>query len=104
MNKELLKGVIDILVLTILLEKDSYGYEISKKISAKSEDQFEILEATLYVALKRLEKYKYIESYWGEQSKGGKRKYYRISEGGTIYLFELKQEYKVLSSVVQKFL
>lgn len=104
MNKELLKGIIDILVLTILLDEDSYGYEMSKKITKKSEDSFEILEATLYMALKRLEKHNYIESYWGGQSKGGKRKYYKITEDGKEYLVTIKEDYKILSKVVQKFI
>lgn len=55
MNKEMLKGTIDILILSVLKEQDSYGYEISKIIKTKSGNSFEILEATMYLSLKRLE-------------------------------------------------
>ena len=65
MNKEMLKGTIDILILSVLNENDSYGYEISKIIKNRSGDSFEILEATMYLALKRLEKQNAIEGYWG---------------------------------------
>jgi len=47
LNKEMLKGTIDILILSVLKEQDSYGYEISKIIKTKSGNSFEILEATM---------------------------------------------------------
>ena len=51
----MLKGTIDILILSVLSQGDNYGYEISRIIKARTEGMFEILEATMYLALKRLE-------------------------------------------------
>lgn len=60
-----------------------YGYEIAKTVRAKSDDQFVIKEGTHYLSLKRLEKNRYISSYWGEeQEPGGRRKYYQITSVG----------------------
>ncbi|WP_303754672.1 PadR family transcriptional regulator [Enterococcus sp. S86.2] len=102
MNKEMLKGNIDLLVLAVLKEQDSYGYEISKILSDKSGNIFEIQEATLYLALKRLEKQEVIQSYWGEKTHGGKRKYYHITESGLAHFEEIKNDFKTLSAIVKK--
>jgi PadR family transcriptional regulator, regulatory protein PadR len=44
----MLKGTIDILILSVLSQGDNYGYEISRIIKARTEGMFEILEATMY--------------------------------------------------------
>ncbi|KRK64157.1 hypothetical protein FC72_GL000602 [Companilactobacillus tucceti DSM 20183] len=104
MNKEMLKGTIDLLILSVLKENDNYGYQISKVITDKSGETFEIQEATLYIALKRLEKQHSIESYWGEQSHGGKRKYYKVTNEGLSQLTVLKEDFNNLSNIVKRFM
>ena len=100
----MLKGTIDLLVLSVLHEEDSYGYQISKSITEKSNGSFEIQEATLYLALKRLEKQEYVESYWGKQTHGGKRKYYKMTTLGQAQLTTMKKDFDLLVQVVQKFM
>lgn len=56
MDKEIMKGSIDILILSIIEKHDTYGYEIAKSIKEKSEGLYSMGEGTLYPALKRLEK------------------------------------------------
>ncbi|WP_027407951.1 PadR family transcriptional regulator [Anoxybacteroides tepidamans] len=104
MNKEMLKGTIDLLILSILNEMDSYGYEISKAIKARTEGAFEIQEATLYLSLKRLEKQKAISAYWGEESHGGRRKYYAITEEGKTLLRKFIEDWRHMSSIVERFI
>ena len=104
MNKEMLKGTVDILILSVLLEKDSYGYEISKTIKEKSDDLFEILEATMYLALKRLEKQKAIEAYWGDETGGGRRRYFRITDLGKEQLEKSVFDWKQTVQLVDKFI
>ena len=60
-NKEVLKGHIDTLILSLLHNRDMYGYELAKLVRQKSDDQFELKEGTLYLSLKRLEKNKWME-------------------------------------------
>lgn len=55
-NKEVLKGHIDTIILSLLHSRDMYGYELAKLVREKSEEQFELKEGTLYLSLKRLEK------------------------------------------------
>ncbi|MGE6684486.1 PadR family transcriptional regulator, partial [Paenisporosarcina sp. NPDC076907] len=52
-NKEVLKGHIDTIILSLLLKREMYGYEIAKYVREKSDSQFELKEGTLYLSLKR---------------------------------------------------
>ena len=74
-NKELLKGSTNLLVLSVLENENMYGYEMIKKIKAKSENVFEFQEGTLYPILHKLEEKGLISSYWDETG-SKKRKYY----------------------------
>lgn len=104
-NKELLKGYIDIILISLLGKKSMYGYELSKEILSVSKNSFEVKEGTLYLSLKRLEKLGYIESYWSdENSGGGRRKYYRINDSGIKYLEAKKAEWVFFKEVMDKFL
>jgi DNA-binding PadR family transcriptional regulator len=100
----MLKGTIDILILSVLSQGDNYGYEISRIIKARTEGMFEILEDTMYLALKRLETQKAIEFYWGDESGGGRRKYFRITEPGKAQLAQLISDWRETSQVVEKFI
>ena len=79
---DVLRGHTDAVILAQLMRCDSYGYEINKVISTLSSNRFELKEATLYTAFKRLEELGYIASYWGDEAVGARRKYYRITEKG----------------------
>lgn len=82
MTSDLLRGHTDTMVLKLLADGDKYGYEITKLIYELSEHEYELKEATMYSSLKRLEKDGLITSYWGDETQGGRRKYYRITVGG----------------------
>lgn len=82
MDKDLMRGSIDILLLSLIARKDTYGYEMVKDLKDTSQELYNMSEGTLYPALKRLEKKNWIESYWGDSSTGGRRKYYKITQNG----------------------
>lgn len=104
-NKEVLKGHIDTLILSLLHNKDMYGYELAKYVREKSENQFELKEGTLYLSLKRLEKNKWIESYWGdEQGPGGRRKYYKLTSLGEEGFKEKRLEWEFVKKMIDLFL
>jgi PadR family transcriptional regulator, regulatory protein PadR len=100
----MLKGTIDLLILSLLKEKDGYGYDISKRIKDKSDGSFHIQEPTLYLSLKRLEKNGAITSYWGKESQGGKRKYYSITELGLEQYNQYKKDWELMAQLVKHFL
>jgi len=82
LSSDLLRGHADTMILKLLLNGDKYGYEISKLILANSGEQYELKEATMYSSLKRMEKEGSIRSYWGDETQGGRRKYYTITPIG----------------------
>lgn len=104
LNKEMLKGTIDLLILSILNNSDNYGYEISREIKEKTEGAFEIQEATLYLSLKRIEKQKAISSYWGNETRGGRRKYYTITEEGKELFQKNIKDWINISKMVDRFI
>jgi len=81
-STDLIRGHTDTIILNILRQGDSYGYEIYKKIIALSDQRYELKEATLYTAFRRMEQDELIVSYWGDETQGGRRKYYRITDKG----------------------
>ena len=81
-SSDLLRGHTDTMILKILLGGDHYGYEIVKLIREGSGGQYEPKEATLYSSLRRLENDGDIHWYWGDETQGGRRKYYQITEQG----------------------
>jgi DNA-binding PadR family transcriptional regulator len=79
---DLIRGHTDTIILAKLMERDSYGYEINKAVYNASNQMYELKEATLYTAFKRLEDAQCISSYWGDQTTGARRKYYTITDTG----------------------
>lgn len=79
---DLLRGYTDAIILRQLAEGDSYGYQINKRVSALSGGTFEMKEATLYTAFRRLENAGCIRSYWGDENSGARRRYYAITDDG----------------------
>ena len=85
-NSDIIRGHLDAIILRLVYEKDTYGYEISNEIANRTHDEFQIKEATLYAVFQRLVKNKYLDSYLGDVSLGGRRRYYRITDLGKQYL------------------
>ena len=79
---DMIRGHTETIILKQLLEKDSYGYEINKSILEKTKGLYELKEATLYTAFRRLEQSGAITSYWGDEVTGARRKYYSITNIG----------------------
>ena len=81
-SADILRGYTDAIILCQLAQGDSYGYQINKNVTALSGGAFEMKEATLYTAFRRLETAGYIRSYWGDEMSGARRRYYAITETG----------------------
>lgn len=104
LSSDLIRGHIDTIILRVLLNGDNYGYEIIKAISIRSDGEYELKEPSLYTSLKRLEAGKLIASYWGDESQGGRRKYYQITERGKqTYIHSLSQ-WKAARVLIDKLL
>ncbi len=103
-NFKFLKGNIETIILNALYNGDKYGYEIAKEIKEKTENKYEIKQPTLYTYLKRLQEQELVESYWGDESFGGRRKYFKLTRAGKIacerYMSEWNFHRNILDSLV----
>lgn len=95
-----MKGSIDILLLSQIAYKDTYGFEIIKNLEAKSNSLYIMREGTLYPALQRLEQKKYLSSYWGDSETGGRRKFYSITELGRKILQQKMNDWDKLNELI----
>ncbi|WP_066191294.1 MULTISPECIES: PadR family transcriptional regulator [Gracilibacillus] len=103
-RSDIIRGHLESIILRLIYEKDQYGYEISKQISLRTDNRFQIKEATLYAVFQRLEKKDLIESYYGNVTHGRKRKYYRITTLGKAYLKETAEEWKETKEIIDLFM
>lgn len=82
LTSDLIRGNTETIILAQLMVQDSYGYQINKTIQEKTSQEYELKEATLYSAFRRLEAAGYIVSYWGDEGSGARRRYYTITTEG----------------------
>lgn len=97
---DLIRGHTDTIILAQLLKKDSYGYEINKNIQDKTNHQYELKEATLYSAFRRLEQAGYIISYWGNETVGARRRYYTITPQGKLAYETNQSDWKMAKQLI----
>jgi len=103
-SSDVIRGYNDTIILYLLKQGDSYGYEISKKISELTTGNYLIKETTLYSAFARLQKKDFIEAYHGEETTGRRRTYYRITPAGIDYYREKCQEWTLTQEVINTFI
>ena len=102
-ERQMKKGVLDMLVLKLLYEEAKYGYQLILEMKEKSDNTFLLKEGTLYPILYRMEEENYVVSKWSEaEGKQLPRKYYEITEQGRAALEEMQTAWKrILSGVAQ---
>ena len=100
MNIQLKKGVMEIVVLSMLQRKDFYGYELVTEISK----YIEMSEGTIYPLLNRFKKDGLVETYLAESHSGPPRKYYQITKDGKVEYQESVREWIEFTKAVQKLL
>lgn len=81
-SSDIIRGHIDTIILRLLQEEDMYGYQIYKAILERSSGEYELKEPTMYTSLRRLEAQGCITSRWGEETQGGRRRYYNVTGAG----------------------
>jgi PadR family transcriptional regulator PadR len=104
LSSDVIRGHLDSIILKLIVEKDRYGYEMSQEIIKRTDEKFQVKEATLYAVFQRLEKKQLIESYYGDVSHGSKRKYYRITSLGKAYFAEKRNEWENIKEIMDIFM
>lgn len=102
-ERQMKKGVLDMLVLRLLKSEAKYGYQIIQELKEKSEETFLLKDGTLYPILYRLEDDKLVVSKWSEaEGKQVPRKYYEITEAGQRTLDEIETVWKRISGGIAR--
>lgn len=79
---ELLQGTLDMLVLQALLRQPMHGYAIAQAIRSRSGEVLTVETGSLYPALHRLERQKWLKSEWKLTESKQRAKYYQITALG----------------------
>ena len=101
---DLLRGHTETIVLAVLSRGESYGFEIFKTIRDATGGAYEIKEATLYASYRRLLKDGLVEAYWGDETQGGRRKYYRITDAGLAVYHENVRAWVITRGIIDSLL
>ena len=101
-TSDLIRGHTETIIMAHLFNRDSYGYEINKAIQEASGGQYELKEATLYGAFRRLEQNGCIISYWGDETTGARRRYYRSTEQGRAFFEASCEEWDNAKTLIDK--
>ena len=97
-------GHVDTIILKLLLNGDSYGFEIQSKILDFTGEKYMLKETTLYSNIKRLEAGGMLESYWGDETQGARRKYYRLTRAGKNMLKQNIEDWKFAQKAINTLL
>jgi PadR family transcriptional regulator PadR len=101
---QLLQGTLDMLILRTLLFGPAHGHQIAKHIQRTTEDLLQIEHGSLYPALHRLERKRWIAAKWESAGKDLKRefKYYRLTPAGKKQLVAEESKWKKMTGAIAR--
>lgn len=100
MDRELKRGTIEMVILTLLAEREMYGYELVSELEERSAGRLEVKDGTLYPVLYRLEEAGRVETRWETPDRGVPRKYYRLTAEGRAALERLVADWEAFAAGV----
>lgn len=102
-ERQMKKGVLDMIVLKLLSSEAKYGYQIIQEMKDKSGEIFLLKDGTLYPILYRLEDDGLVSSKWSEaEGKQVARKYYEITAAGLSTLQEIEAVWERISAGISR--
>lgn len=103
-SSDVLRGYNDLMILALLCEGDSYGYEIIREIDRRSGGVYQMKETTLYSAVSRLQKSGFLTSYYGSETFGKRRTYFQVTPAGRTYYRDKCREWRLTQELVNRFI
>lgn len=101
-SRELTAASAKPIVLSILAQGETYGYEIIQKVRELSDNEIRWTEGALYPVLYRLERKGMIESEWKNTPQGRKRRYYRLKQAGHKALSLDRLQWKITNNTMDR--
>ena len=83
---DLPQGTLDLLILKAVSLGPQHGWAISERISQVSRDMLQIPQGSLYPALHRLQRRRWIQAHWGASEKNRRAKFYELTHSGRLQL------------------
>ncbi len=97
---DLLQGTLDLLILKVLAPGPMHGYAVSQRIQQVSRDTLQVQQGSLYPALHRLERRKWLSAEWATSENNRRVKYYRLTAAGGRQLEAELSNWERISSAV----
>lgn len=97
---DVLQGTLDLLVLKTLALEPMHGWGVAQRIQQVSKDVLQIQQGSLYPALYRLERKKWIRAEWGASENNRRAKFYALTPTGRRQLETEMAQWERLSSAV----
>lgn len=97
---ELLQGTLDLLILQTLQWGPQHGYGISQAIRSRSGEALQVDTGSLYPALHRLERQRWIKAEWKTSENNQRVRVYRLTPAGKRHLSDEKSRWEQLSEAI----
>jgi len=97
---EILQGTLDLLILKTLALEPMHGWGVAQRIQQVSRETLQVQQGSLYPALYRLERKKWIRAEWGASENNRRAKFYSLTKTGRQQLEKEMVEWERLSSAV----
>ena len=103
-DREFLTGTVGVLILSLLREREMYGYELLREAEQRSSSAFQLKEGTLYPALHQMERSGLLKGRWRDSEAGRSRKYYRLTAKGRRQAQSKRQQWLQISAAMRSIL
>jgi PadR family transcriptional regulator PadR len=101
LERELKRGTLEMLLLHILDDEPTYGYELLSRLSQRSGGRFHIKEGTLYPVLYRLEDAGLVVPEWDQPARGVARKIYQLTKSGKERVVEMTEAWRSFAAAIE---
>ncbi|MHA1943969.1 MAG: PadR family transcriptional regulator [Candidatus Thorarchaeota archaeon] len=98
---EIRRGALSLAILAIILDGESYGYDIMKKLGQEEYDALQLEPSTTYPLLRRLEKRGVLEGRWSDAS-GKRRRLYYVTRDGRRILRRMVKSWQSLNNQIMQ--
>ena len=103
-DREFVTGAVTVVILTLLTEREMYGYEIVAEATRRSARVFELKEGTVYPALHQMEGAGLLKATWRESDAGRPRKYYGLTAKGRRQAHSKRRQWTTLAAAMRAIL
>jgi PadR family transcriptional regulator PadR len=103
-DREFLTGTVGVLILSLLAEREMYGYEMLQEAERRSARTFQLKEGTLYPALHQMARAGLLKATWRDSAAGRARKYYRLTPKGRRRAASKRRQWATISMAMRAIL